>query len=203
MAYSLLLAEERVKQHQITALHLICATAFMAFGGVIARFSMRGRIPGIILLLLGLGFALFTVTQSKKLLAGNTNKLFRIGELVIALLMIGFSVMVGWKIPIGIFGAIGVAVAYALYNESRAGAGTKISVQDDGLILPPGTKIKTLKWTDTDQVLLKFGVLTINTVDNTLLQWQVRSIDFDLDTFNRYCAQQIAINVPNRQKVDW
>ena len=59
----------------------------------------------------------------------------------------------------------------------------------------------SLAWNEIEQVILRFGILTIDCTDNHLYQWNVNTPDFSKEELEAYCTKQVMEN--KGKKSDW
>ena len=81
MEYELPVADKKVKPHQVTALHLICALAFIGTGAIIFVYNYTITYWGLALLIGGIMLTIATIARNKWLITRNINTIFRIVEL--------------------------------------------------------------------------------------------------------------------------
>ena len=203
MQYTLQLVEEKVKQQQVTALHLISALAFLGAGAIIFKFNAQVTNVGLALLLVAITLMLLTISKNRWLTRPGNNRLFRVVELVISSALFTWSVTQQWKVPMGLFGVLSAALLFSMFWERKSNSVQYITINDNGMILPAGVRSKALEWTGIDTVLLRFGVLTVNTSDNFRYQWNVHKPDFNTTDFEQFCNAQIEAAIPRRAKDDW
>lgn len=108
MTFQLPMAEEKIKPHQVTALHLLVALAFMGSGAIMTWLYEPARYWGVSLLVFGL-LLIVTIIFKNKWLTGGANRVFRIIELIILLCLAGFTTMQHWKVPGIMFSILSVA----------------------------------------------------------------------------------------------
>ena len=203
MDYELPLEDVKVKPHQITTLHLMSALAFIGTGAIIYVYNYTITIWGAALLAIGILLLTMTIVKNKWLTAGNVNTTFRIIELTIALFVGIYSVTQHWKFPGTIFGILSASLIFGLYWERAAGGSLAIHIDDTGLKLPVTARQRFLKWTEIDEVVLKFGTFTVNTADNRFFQWSVPDTKIDNQAFEAYCNAQIEANRSKRRNDEW
>lgn len=202
MNFELQLQEQKVKPHQVMALHLIAALAFAGMGAVFSLFNTSFRIWSVPLAVAGVVLLVITIARSKWIVQPAVNRVFRIVELLILAGLALFSVINQWIPPAVMAGVLSAAVLFALVWEN-GGQYLMISVDESGVKMPAGRTRRYINWVDIDEVLLKFGTLTINCADNRLYQWTVRNIRFDVPAFTAFCNRQIAAGRDKRDKNDW
>jgi len=54
-----------------------------------------------------------------------------------------------------------------------------------------------------DQVLLRYGVLSIDCIDNKLFQFDVSSNTADAELFEAFCKAQVENNIGKRKTDEW
>ena len=202
MVYDLPLVEEKVKPHQVTTLHLICALAFIGTGAIIVVYNYTIPVWGGALLLAGILLLALTIFKNKWLTGKKINPLARIAELLISIVIAIYSVTQQWKFPIGMFSALSAGLLFALYWERKKGGVLYVHIDDNGLTLPVVRK-RSLSWADVDQVVYRFGTLTINCADNHLFQWNIADPEFDNEIFEAFCAAKIEENRSKRRNDEW
>jgi len=202
MVYDLPLAEEKVKPHQVTTLHLVSALAFIGTGAIIFVYNYVITWWGLALLILGLLLLGLTIVKNNWVTSQKVNPMFRIAELTIAIILALYSTMQHWKFPIVIFSMLSAALLFALYWERSSGKVLFIHVDDKGLRLPV-VRRRFIPWPEIEQVVLRYGTITINCVDNHLFQWTVSATDLDPKTFEAYCKTKIEENISKRRNDEW
>jgi hypothetical protein len=203
MVFELPLTEQRVKTHQVTALHLLAALASIGAGAVLFRYYDPAALWGVALFIVGLILLLVAVFRNKWLLQKNVNRMVRVFELIIMLSLASFAAIQKWPPPAIMFGVLSAAVLFALLWENQGDGSLKILVDEDGVKLPITSRKRFVAWQDIDQLLLKFGTLTINCSDNRLFQWVIGNTNFDKEQFENFCTAQIEAGRLKRDKNDW
>lgn len=203
MVFELPITEQKVKAHQVTALHLLVALASIGAGAVLFRYYEPAAIWSIALIVVGVVLLLVSMFRNKWLLRKNINRVVRVFELMAMLCLASFAAIQEWTPPAIMFGVLSAAVLFAIIWENQGDGSLKILVDDDGVKLPVTSRKRFVAWQDIDQLLLKFGTLTINCSDNRLFQWVIGSINFDKEQFEDFCAKKIAEGHLKRDKNDW
>lgn len=220
MAFELPLTEEKVKRQQVIALHLIVTFILIATGAFLlliqyllnslsgserdafARITLPVAWGSVVLLAGGLllGALLF---RSKWLMEKKTNSVLRIVELAVMLIFASFAAIQGLAVPAAIYGIVAAAILFAIYWESVADNTLYIRIDERGIKLPLTSRKRFLEWWEVENVLFRFGVLTIDCHDNRLFQWNIKSISFDKESFQRFCNEHIADSREQRKKYVW
>lgn len=201
MVYDLPLVEEKVKPHQVTTLHLVSAFAFIAAGAIIVIYNYTIPGWGLALLLSGLLLLGLTIFKNKWLTGKTVNQAVRIAELFVVAAFEVYSLKMQWKFPIVIFGGLSAALLFALYWERNAGGRLYVHVDDAGLRLPV-VRRRFIPWSEIENVVLRFGTITINCLDNHLFQWSIADADLDNEIFEAFCVAKVEENIGKRIS-DW
>jgi FtsH-binding integral membrane protein len=203
MEYSVQLANEKVKKHQVTALHLTCALAFTGCGAIMYVYNQDIKLWGGFLLLFGFGLLALTMGKNKLVTSTPNNSIFRVVELLISLLLAGYCAYHQWKLPVWIFGVLAAAVGFALFWERASNTIQLVQLSEEGIKLPVESRRRSIPWVDVENVLLRYGTLSIDCVDNKLYQWNVRPAAFDHDDFEAFCTGLVMAHKHKRRKDDW
>ena len=203
MVYDLPVDEEKVKPHQVTTLHLVCSMAFIAAGAIIFRYNFVITTWGLVLLLTGVLLLVLTIAKNKWMLGNRVNPVVRMAELAIALWMAIYSLTQQWKFPAGIFGVLSAVIIFALYWERNRGSKLIVRIDDEGVKLPLTSRKRFLPWTELEQVVLRFGTLSIDCVDNHLFQWNIPGLEVDAERFDDFCKAKVEENRSKRKNNDW
>jgi hypothetical protein len=220
MHFDLPLAEEKVKQRQVITLHLIVSFALMTTGLFLLLLkSFFSTLPaekvaslmsftiskgwGIMILLAGVALMGVILVKSRWLMDKKINRTVRAVELAVILSLCGFAGMKELYTPALLYGLIAAAILFAIYWESVSDNTLYIHINDKGIKLPLTSRKKFIEWWEIEQVLLRFGILTIDCHDNRLFQWNIRSVNFDKEELKRFCSEHIAANKEKRKKYAW
>lgn len=202
MNFELPLNEEKVKPHQVTALHLLAGLALTGAGALIYLFQKSAAYWSIAVIIAGIALLYIGMFRNKWLIKKDISKLFRVIEFVLLAGIAVYSLLQRWTPPAVMFGVLSAAVLFAIFWEGGKGA-LLVVIDDAGVKLPVNTRRRFIAWQEIDQVLLKFGTLTINCHDNRLYQWSIGSINFDKIAFETFCNQQVEEGKGKRDKNDW
>ena len=202
MVYDLPLVDEKVKPHQVTTLHLVCAFAFIGTGAIIAVYNYTIPMWGGALLAIGILLLGITIFKNKWVTGKHTNLQARIAELIIAAVIAAYSATQQWKFPTGMFAALCIGLLFAIYWERKASSVLYVHVDDKGLRLPI-TRSRFIPWVEAENVVLRFGTLTINTADNHFFQWNIRATEHDPEIFEAFCNAKIEENRSKRRNDNW
>lgn len=220
MNFELPLAEEKVKKQQVVALHLIVAFTMIGSGAFLLLIqyllkSLSGDIRADLLnfsfsgawgagiIIIGLLFLFLVIFKSSMLTEKETNRLLRIGELLVMLFFTGFAAIHNLLVPSLIYGLIAAAILFGIYWESVSDNTLYIKIDERGIRLPINSRRRFLEWWEVENVLLRFGILTIDCYDNRLFQWDIKTINFDKEDFQRFCSSHISENRKKRKNYAW
>ena len=203
MEYTFQLTEEKVKRHQVTALHLTCALAFLGAGAIIYVYNFEIKTWGLDLIIIALAMLVITITQNRWITRAPGNLIMRFVELVLSVALCGYSYTQGWKFPIGMFGVLSAGLIYAMIWERTASSRQFVNLSDAGIKLPADSRRRFVEWSEVNEVIMKFGTLSVDCVDNRLYQWNVADSKINAGDFHDFCVKQIAAGEANRKKNDW
>ncbi len=220
MNFILPLTEERVKREHKITLHLFVVFVLMATSAflLLLQYLLKGisilhnyqlkqlQVPNGfgLLVLLGSFFLLgMTLFKSAWLLQPTINKGVRMieGFVLLALSIASYSTKL--EMPAVIYGCLTLVIILALFWENSKNNQLTIEVDEHGIKFPATARKKGLAWWEVEQVLLRFGIITINCQDNRLYQWQLGKIDIDATIFEAFCIKQIDANWEERKKYVW
>jgi hypothetical protein len=203
MVYELPVMEEKVKPHQITTLHMVSALAFIVAGLIIVVYNYTIPWWGAFILLSGIALTVLVMSKNKWVISNKINPIFRIAELIIALGMAAYSFIQHWKFPELIFGVLSAAILFALYWEKPSTDALAILVDDEGIKLPVTSRRRFRPWTEIENVLLRFGTITVNFTDNSFIQMDLVDPNVDNIPFEAYCTNQVEQFRSKRRNDDW
>ena len=202
MVFELPLTEEKVKPHQVTALHLLTGLAFTGAGAIFYMVYPPAKIWSVALSAAGICLLLLSMFRNKWITEPKTNRIFRIAELIVLLSLAGFSARNKWTPPAVMFGILSATVLFSLFWEQGKG-NLSIQINSAGVTLPANGRKRLIPWEDIEHILIKFGTLTINCYDNRLFQWTIGNINIDKAAFDTFCTAQIDEAKKTRVTTDW
>lgn len=203
MVFDLPVSGTKVKPQQLTALHLFCGLSFFGTGAIMYRYNFDLTTLGLFLLLFGLALMSVTILKNKLVTSGKVNVMMRVMELLVAAAIALLSYKEQWRFPIWIFSVLVVVIIFSLYWERDAGQQLYVGVDDAGVHMPVTSRKRFVPWVEADQVLLRYGVLSVDCLDNKLFQFDVSASKVNVDEFNAYCAARVEEQVPNRVNNNW
>lgn len=191
MIFELTLTEEKVKPHQITALHLLSALAFLGTGAIF-YWLFQPVLWWVVALLVGSIVLLFiTVFKNRWLVRPNINKVFRVLEVLTIAWLIYFTAdKKAWP-PTVMYSVLMAAVLFALYWENAGGNNLSVHIDAQGIKMPLNSRKRSLEWKEVEKILLRYGTLTIDCENNQMYQWNVKAASFDNDAFETFCINKI------------
>lgn len=223
MVFEIPLTEQKVKPHQVTALHLVVGFALLAWSAIallinnivfpipnaensatqsitIEQSSTLDIIGGVVM---AVSFIIIIASLFRnKWLRGTTvNQAFRIIEL---LLLIGIAIhllMIVFTVLAMVFGLLAGTIIFSLFWEGSKDKTLTVTVNDKGISLP--MRRKSILWTEVETTLLRHGTLTVNCTDNRLFQWVTSNHNIDHEIFEAYCLAQIEAAKKNRKQDNW
>ncbi len=200
-------------KRQTLALHLL--VSFVLFGagvfclamywftGISPKFPGAIKAFGIFGAVCSLGGIAVYILSVSAVRRKRFTGFLRVLELV---LIVGGSALffsVGKPIPATLFALLGVLAGSAAIFERKAPADTVIEVDEEGVRRKAGLKNTFFPWRAVKQVLYRRGILTIDLLDNKLIQYAVRSAETDGEILEAFCAAQVEKAIPQRAKNDW
>lgn len=225
MVFEVPLAKQNVKPHQVTAMHLLAALAFVAVASIMLLVNnMVIELPDApapavqkeqiavfdtvdmgssIVLAIGVFILLATLFRNRWLTTPLNNNIFRLVESYLSLGIAIYFLARGWNLPCAIFTLLTITLAFAKFAEKGKLKHKHVIFTQDDIKLPIGLRTSQLKWTEVEQVLLRHGTLTINGINNKLYQWMTASHQIDTNAFEEFCAAQIEEAKKDRKKYDW
>lgn len=203
MVFDLPVTGEKVKPQQVTALHLFCSLAFIGTGAIIFIYNYQITYWGLALLIAGCVLLALTIFRNKWIINRKVNLAIRVMELFVAASVGLLSYTEQWKFPMVIFGGLIAAILFSLYWERSAGQKMYVHIDETGVRLPVTSRKRFIAWPEVDQVLLRYGVLSIDCIDNKLYQFDVSGTTSDKDEFETFCTAQVLINKRKPVENDW
>jgi hypothetical protein len=201
--YTINISEEKIKPHQITALHLITGVILVAVGGIVSLINLDQRFFGLAQLVTGITILSTTLFRHKTLLIPRNNFTVRLLELMVLLLFIGFSIFLHWQFPAILYLLVAITTGVAIFFEGRNGQGQSVLLTDACVTLPGRVGGRQLQWWEIEQILLRYGTLSIDCLDNKLFQFSLKGGLPDQEDFELYCRAMIAANKHKTPKNNW
>lgn len=219
MQFVLPLDEDARSQRHATTLHVMLA--FLLFGigiaGIGLFFGFTVMSPhfvtngiynsfllfGIASLLASVTLLVLSVFQKTWLRRKQNNLLFRIVELV---LLAASSVLFftnGWRLPAVLFALMSAVVIFAIFRERRGETAGTVLIEERGITVNSDARIRKLLWKEIDHLIFRFGILTIECTDNTLIQRNIAGTDVDPAQITLFARAQIEEAKAARPLNDW
>jgi hypothetical protein len=221
MIFELPLTEERVKPHQVTALHLfVVFTMFITAAVLLVSYYAVSHMPedkalshrtvlyyglaaGMGMMLISILMLVIILVKNKWLQKPLNNLTMRGAELLLMLVFAGFALAYGITVPGIVFLVLAGAIVFAINWERKIGTPLTIVVNKEGIRPPVSTRKRFIEWPEVEHVLLRFGTLTVNCTDNRLYQWNISTTDFEPEVFEVFCIRQVDKAREQRAKNDW
>ena len=184
-------------------MHLTCALAFIAGGAIMFIYNFVVTYWGLALLIAGLALLGITIVKNRWVTTPPGGPAARIAELVIAATMAIYSATQHWTFPIGIYTVLTLAVGFAFFWERASDAKQVIYIDDKGIHLPVTSRKRFIDWVETNEVLLRYGTLSIECTDNRRFQWNIQNTTIDRKTLEDYCTGLVEANKSKRVTDDW
>ncbi|NCX95077.1 MAG: hypothetical protein EBX41_01465 [Chitinophagia bacterium] len=175
MHYSIKLNEPKTLPHQVTALHLTAALAFIGAGSIIYVYCFDKQPFGLALLLAGIAVVITAIKWQRQLYGTFGGIVLRFAEASLALGVALLAYSYHWTIPMVMFGILSLTLVFALYWEKKDDNFLTIEISEEGVKLPKALSYQMVAWSEINDVILKYGILTVSLTNNKLLQWQVHS----------------------------
>lgn len=203
MVFDLPVTGDKVKPQQVTALHLFSGLAFIGTGAIICIYNYEIPEWGAAILAAGILLIWLTIFRNKWITQKHINRYMRLAELMVSLSIAALSFYEQWKFPSGIFSVLSAAILFSIYWERDAGQQLYVQIDDQGVKMPITSRRRFIAWNEIEQVMLKYGVLSIDCLDNKLVQVDVSRNSISEDDFNVFCKKQVEGNISKRVKNDW
>ena len=221
MEFIIPLTEQKVKPHQVTALHLVVGLALLAWSaitllinnvvvdainseatqGVTIEQSGTLDITGGTVMVISLIIIASALFRNKWLRTATVNIAFRVIELLLLLAISIHLIAIQFNILAAVFGLLAATVVFALFWENGKNKTLTVTITDKG-VAPPLSR-KNISWPEVESALLRHGALTINCVDNRLYQWVTDTHDINQQEFEAYCLAQIEAGKKHRTNDNW
>lgn len=224
MKFEIPLAEQKVKPHQVTALHLVTGFALLALSALgllvnntimtlpgsapidiqkvsIQEFDSVDTALSVIMAIsiLILGAAMF---RNKWLRRPGINKIFRVIELLIITTISIYLLSLQLNVPAALFGLLAATIVFSLFWEGSNNKNITIIFSEEGIRLPITSRRRSISWDEAEKVILRHGTVTINCTDNRMYQWVTAQQDTDPAAFEAFCYAMIETKRKDR-KNDW
>lgn len=222
MEFELPLTEERVKPHQVTALHMFVALVLIVTASVVMvsyyavshlpiskaiqykNILYYGQAFGIGLFVISIALMLAVTLRNKWLIKNPVNNIL---VRVLEFLMLGglavVAVINGYHTPAIIYALLALTIAFAIYWERMNNIPLTIHIDKTGIHPPVTSRRRLLNWKEVAHVVFRFGTLTVNCYDNRMYQWSVGNVDFEKELFDVYCIRQVELAKDKKDKNDW
>lgn len=198
MAFQLTVLEEKVKPHQVTGLHMLCAFVIAGTGALFYLLYRNIQWAGTCMMVAGLLLLITAIARNKWILRPANNTIFRVAELVILASAASYLAWHHRWIPTAVPGSMAVAILFALIWERSSDKKLSIQVNNEGIKLPFISRSRNIGWHEVEQVLLRYGILTIDCYNNRLFQYHVEPAGIDQQQFEQYCSDNVSAHADKR-----
>ncbi|RYZ56122.1 MAG: hypothetical protein EOP49_01180 [Sphingobacteriales bacterium] len=220
MNFKIPLVEERVKRKHEVTLHLIVAFTLLATGSflLITQFllnSLSGTqrtaiIPftlpaaaGAVIILAGLALVGVLVFRNHLVTDRKTGAAIKTAQLITLIVFCAFAFSYRFFIPGTIYCLIALSLVFSFLWEYTAEDQLYLTVDDKGIRLPVSSRKRLLRWGEIKQVMLKFGIITIDCNDNRLFQWNITPSAFNNEDLQQFCDKNIKACAGAQDKYVW
>jgi hypothetical protein len=128
----------------------------------------------------------------------NTHRIFRLLETVVFLYAAWyfFNVM-----NLQLMGFLQILAAVGLFmlfiSERNIFSPSEVLVNEKGIYTPGNMASRFIPWTEIDNMLVKSDYVSINTLKNQFIQFEINTIlsDEQIDAINAFCREKFAKNM--------
>lgn len=198
-----------LKNNQVTAMHIMVAIIFIILGtitssipqSVVNKYDIYIKIYGFILLALGIAISILTIFFNKKIIQSKFNSIIRYVEVFVLLSIIIYTLFYQWYLPFAYAFTSLLGVVFAILWEKHGKKDHTILVKEDGVHIPRFMRHQTIPWKNIQRLILRHGLITIDTRSNKLVQHLVLNKE-ELEGIEEYATQKILENEASYVK-DW
>jgi hypothetical protein len=186
--------EIRVKDNkvrQITAARLMSAQVLSGIGAMLLLLQPTEKAWSSVMLAAGIFLLIFTLRSKKEKPQSALQLPLRIAEIGLCAAFIIYAIGKGFTIPAVIVGISLCSLAFALIMERNTQKFSTVKISDKGISRPLVFKHAKVNWPEIDQVLLRFGTLTINCDGNRFYQYSIDNYNFNTAEFESFCINHI------------
>ncbi|MBS1773246.1 MAG: hypothetical protein JST82_10310 [Bacteroidetes bacterium] len=221
MTFIIPLTETRVKPHQVKALHMFVAFILIVAGAVLLmsayvttkmpleeamkypRMYQYGQATGLGIIGFGAAILILLIAKNKWLKNPINNLMVRIAELLFLIVLSVGAIIVHRYVPAAVFGVLCATIVFAIFTEMKQNEPLQITIDNDGIRLPFSVRRRLIDWADVDYVIFRFGTLTVNMHNDSMMQWNIGDTTFEKEVLDVFCIQQINKAKERRDKNDW
>ena len=193
----------RIKNNQVTALHLMVGLLFIVLGLVTVMVPstiktlkyMYLENIGWLYFLFGIFLIIISIFYNKKVIQTKKNQVLRIIEIIALSIIIVYSIIHEWYLPASYCFAALIGVGFAYLWEKQALKEFNILLSDQGVSVPKIWSNTQIHWKDIKYIILKHNVITIDCKDNKLIQYSINSLyGNEAIKIENYASDQIKNN---------
>jgi apolipoprotein N-acyltransferase len=215
MQFTLPLQEDGVSQRHATTLHIMLA--FLLFGigsAAIGLFWFTSVSPafeqyggaympfiffGVAAILASIAIVSLSVFQKSWMRKERNSLIFRIVEFGLLAISSVLFFLNKWNMPAALFGLMALVVVFAIVREKGRLKAGQIMVDAAGIKLPG----RQIDWKEINNVLLRFGTLTIELNGNKVIQQNIGTPAPDAPKLEGYCREMIETHKVVTVDNDW
>lgn len=187
-AFRITISQNRVKRHQVTALHLMVGFLLLLMGvvtwGIPSAIKTESfaflDMAGIAYAVFGLCLILVSVFFNRRVIQNpGGNQLLRVIETLVLLSILAYTLLQKWYLPFGYSLAALLVIVFAFLWEKDAQSEKVVLVSERGVYIPGFFKSQNLPWQDISRVMIKHSILTVDCHNNHLYQFAVTDVAAD------------------------
>lgn len=174
----------KIKNNQVTALHLMVAFLFMVLGlfTVIVPDTIKTlqflylENIGWLYFCFGILLLIISIFYNKKIIQTKKSRILRIIEIIALGIIIIYALFHKWYLPASYCFAALIGVGFSYLWEKQALKELNIQFSEKGVVIPKIWTNKKINWQDIKNIILKHNVITIDCKDNKLIQYNINSL---------------------------
>lgn len=206
-----LVHQKKVKNNQVTALHLMVGLLLFILGLVTWAVPSTLKTKeylfldqlGLFYSLFGIVIILISIFFNKKIIQTKKSDVLRILEIIALSTISIYSFYKNWYLP-GVYTITAlIAIAFAYFWEKKYREDQLLTFTNDGVLLPTFLKNKIINWEDINNIIIKHKVLTIDCKDNKLIQYTIsQDYQYTNEELNHYISRNLEEKA-HLYKKDW
>lgn len=174
----------KIKNNQVTALHLMVGLLFIVLGLVTVMVPntiktleyMYLENIGWLYFVFGLFLICISIFFNKKIIQTRKSQVLRIIEIIALGIIIIYSLMHEWYLPASYCFAALIGVGFAYIWEKKALKELNILLNEQGITIPKIWSNTVINWSDVKYIIIKHNIITIDCKDNRLIQYNINSL---------------------------
>lgn len=203
MTYKIPVQQNKIKNNQVTALHLMVGILFFVIGLVTWGIPSSVKTMqflflenfGILYSILGISILIISIFYNKKIIQTKKGEILRIIELLALFIIIIYSFFQRWYLPVAYSLTAMIGITFAYFWEKKAKKSMFVHINEKGIQLPFFIKDKLINWHELERVIIKHNVLSIDCRNNKLIQYNINfPYEFDHRKAEQYSMERITEN---------